>query len=58
MLFFDPSKYLIRDSLGVTFVVLREKYIENHQLAFLAFARTDGKLLQPAAGVYLQHPAS
>jgi HK97 family phage major capsid protein len=56
MLFGDFSKYIIRDSLGVTFVVLREKYIENHQLAFLGFARTDGKLLQPSAFVYLQHP--
>ncbi len=58
MLFGDFSKYIIRDSLGVTFVALREKYIENHQLAFLAFARTEGKLLQSAAFTYLQHPLS
>ena len=58
MLFGDFSKYILRDSLGVTFVALREKYIENHQVAFLAFARTDGKLLQPAAFNYLQHPLS
>jgi HK97 family phage major capsid protein len=58
MLFGRFDKYIVRDSLGITFVVLREKYIENHQIAFLGFARTDGKLLQPSAFVYLQHQLS
>ena len=38
--------------------VQRELYIVNHQIGFLAFCRTDGKLLQPSAFVYLQHPLS
>lgn len=58
MLFGDFSKYIIRDSLGVTMAIQRELYIANHQLGFLGFARTDGKLLQPSAFVYLQHPLS
>jgi len=52
------QKYLIRDSLGFTLAVQRELYILNHQIGFLAFCRTDGKLLQPSAFVYLQHPLS
>jgi HK97 family phage major capsid protein len=58
MILGDFSKYLIRDSLGFTMAVQRELYITNHQIGFLAFCRTDGKLLQPSAFVYLQHPLS
>jgi HK97 family phage major capsid protein len=58
MLFGAFNKYLIRDSLGVTIAVQRELYATNHQIGFLGFARTDGKLLQPAAFTYLQHPLS
>lgn len=58
MLLGDFSKYIIRDSLGFTLAVQRELYIVNHQIGFLAFCRTDGKLLQPSAFAYLQHPLS
>ena len=58
LLFGDFSKYIIRDSLGISLCIYRELYMPNHQLGFQAFARTDGKLLQPSAFVYLLHPAS
>ena len=39
------SKYLIREVLGVTLLRLDERYADFHQVAFLAFARADGNLL-------------
>jgi HK97 family phage major capsid protein len=45
VLFGDLSKYLIRDVLGVTLLRLDERYADFHQVAFLAFARMDGDLL-------------
>jgi HK97 family phage major capsid protein len=45
VLFGDISKYLIRDVLGVTLLRLEERYADFHQVAFLAFARHDGDLL-------------
>ena len=45
VLFGDLSKYLIRDVLGVTLLRLEERYADYHQIAFLAFARMDGALL-------------
>jgi HK97 family phage major capsid protein len=45
VLFGDLSKYLIRDVLGVTLLRLEERYADFHQVAFLAFARMDGDLL-------------
>jgi HK97 family phage major capsid protein len=58
MLLGNFDKYIIRDSLGFTLAVQRELYITSHQIGFLAFCRTDGKLLQPSAFVYLTHPLS
>jgi HK97 family phage major capsid protein len=58
MLFGDFQKYIIRDSLGFTLAIQRELYITNHQVGFLAFCRTDGKLLQPSAFTMLTHPLS
>jgi HK97 family phage major capsid protein len=39
------QKYLIRDVVGVTLLRLDERYADFHQVAFLAFARADGNLL-------------
>ncbi len=38
------SKYIIRDVLGITLLVLRERFAEAGQVAFLAFSRHDGDL--------------
>ena len=45
VLFGDLSKYIIRDVRGVTLLRLEERYADFHQVAFLAFARMDGDLL-------------
>jgi HK97 family phage major capsid protein len=39
------QKYLIREVLGITLLRLDERYADFHQVAFLAFARADGNLL-------------
>jgi len=58
MLFGRFDKYVIRDVLGFTMVRYNELYMPNHQVAFQAYLRTDGQVLQPAAFSLLQHPAS
>src|SRR5262245_43578482 len=45
MIFGDFSKYIIRDVVDVTLLRLDERFAELHQVAFLAFARSDGDLL-------------
>lgn len=45
ILFGDFSKYLIRDVRDVTLLRLDERFAEQHSVAFLAFARSDGDLL-------------
>jgi HK97 family phage major capsid protein len=45
ILFGDFSKYLIRDVRDVTLVRLDERFAEFGQVAFLAFSRHDGDLL-------------
>ena len=45
ILFGDFSKYVIRDVRDVTLLRLDERFAELHQVAFLAFARSDGDLL-------------
>lgn len=45
ILFGDFSKYTIRDVRDVTLLRLDERFAELHQVAFLAFARSDGDLL-------------
>ncbi len=49
ILFGDFSKYKIRDVRGVTLLRLDERFADYHQVAFLAFSRHDGVLLD--AGV-------
>jgi len=45
ILFGQLTKYLIRDVRGVTLLRLDERFADFHQVAFLAFARYDGDLL-------------
>jgi HK97 family phage major capsid protein len=45
ILFGALQKYLIRDVIGITLLRLDERYADFHQVAFLAFARADGNLL-------------
>jgi HK97 family phage major capsid protein len=45
ILFGDLSKYIIRDSRDITLIRLDERYADYHQVGFLAFARSDGDLL-------------
>lgn len=51
------SKYLIRDVRGITLLRLEERYAESLQVAFLAFSRHDGGLLD-AGGNPVQHYAN
>lgn len=53
VLFGALSKYLIRDTAQVTLLRLDERFADFHQVAFLAFSRHDGDLLD--AGT---HPVS
>lgn len=46
IVFGDMTKYWIRDTLGVTLLVLRERYAELGQIAFVAFNRADGRLIR------------
>jgi HK97 family phage major capsid protein len=45
VIFGDLSKYMIRDVRDIEIQVLRERFAEYHQVAFLAFLRADGDLL-------------
>jgi HK97 family phage major capsid protein len=45
VLFGALQKYYIRDTLGITLLRLDERYADFHQVAFLAFARSDGNLI-------------
>ena len=45
IIFGDLSKYMIRDVRDVTIQRLDERFAEYHQVAFLAFSRHDGDLL-------------
>jgi HK97 family phage major capsid protein len=45
VLFGALQKYLIREAIGITLLRLDERYADFHQVAFLAFARADGNLL-------------
>jgi len=58
ILFGDFSKYIVRDVRPLTMVVLRERFAELFQVAFVAYARADGKLLLPEAIKYYQNSAT
>ena len=50
ILYGDFSKYLIRDVRDVTLIRLDERYAELGVVAFLAFSRHDGDLLNAGTG--------
>lgn len=60
LLFGDFSLYYIRDAGGITVLRLDERYAENLQVAFLAFSRHDGKLIDAGTNPiqFYQHPAA
>jgi HK97 family phage major capsid protein len=58
LIFGDFSKYIIRDSAGITLIRFNELFAQNYQRGYQAFIRTDGQLLQPSAFAVLQHPLS
>lgn len=56
--FGDFKKYVIRDCLDITIVRLVELYALLGQVAFLAFSRHDGRILNPNAIKTFQNSAS
>jgi HK97 family phage major capsid protein len=51
ILFGNFSNYLIRDVTGLAVLRLNERFAENGQVAFVAFERTDGRLVAPTPGM-------
>lgn len=45
ILFGNFQKYFIRDTKGFTILRLSERFADYHQVAFLAFMRTDGRVM-------------
>lgn len=45
ILFGNFQKYFIRDTKGFTLLRLTERFADYHQVAFLAFMRTDGRVM-------------
>lgn len=58
VLFGNFNKYIIRDVLEVTLVRLVERYAEYGQVGFIAFARADGRAINPAAMKYYANSAT
>lgn len=51
VVFGNLGNYVIRDVLGFRVTRLNERFAENGQVAFIAFQRTDGRLVSAAAPV-------
>lgn len=45
------QNYIIRDILGMQMMVLRERYADYLQVGYIAFCRTDGRLVTAAAPI-------
>ena len=60
ILYGDFSKYIIRDVMDITLMRLDERYAEFGKVAFIAFMRTDGDLLDAGTNPikYIRQPAS
>ena len=54
MLFGDFSKYIVRQVLGMSLRRLEERFIDNGQIGFIAFARYDGELINTSAVKHLK----
>jgi HK97 family phage major capsid protein len=51
VLFGNFSNYIIRDVLGMQMMVLRERFADNLQVAWLAYMRTSGELVSAASPI-------
>jgi len=58
VIFGDFSKYIIRRVNGIALKRADERYVETDQVAFVAFARYDGELINTNAVKHLLHAAS
>jgi HK97 family phage major capsid protein len=59
VLFGNFSHYIIRDVVGVQMMVLRERFADYLQVGYIAFQRSDGKLVSAASPIkYYQNAAS
>lgn len=54
ILFGDYSKYIVRQVKGLVIKRLEERFIDNGQIGFIAFARYDGTLINTAAVKHLK----
>lgn len=54
ILFGDYNKYIVRQVLGVTIRRLEERFIDNGQIGYIAFARYDGELSNTSAVKHLK----
>lgn len=51
ILYGDFQNYLIRDTLQMTWMVLKERYAEFAQVGYIALMRSDGKLISAASPI-------
>jgi HK97 family phage major capsid protein len=51
VLFGNFQNYIIRDVLGMQMMVLRERFADSLQVAWLAFMRSDGKLISAGSPI-------
>lgn len=58
VLFGDMSRYVVRRAGNLQMLALRERYMENLQVGFIAFMRVDGELLNTAAVKHLAQAAA
>ena len=55
VLFGSFDKYIIRDVLGFDLIRMDERFADTFQVGYVAFMRTDGKLIQSSAVRALRH---
>lgn len=55
VLFGDLKKYIIRDVLNFDLIRMDERFADTFQVGYVAFMRTDGKLIQSSAVRALRH---
>jgi HK97 family phage major capsid protein len=59
ILFGNFSNYIIRDTRGMQITVLRERFADSLQVAWLAYMRTDGRLISGGTPIrYYQNSAT
>jgi HK97 family phage major capsid protein len=51
ILFGNFNNYIIRDVVGVQMMVLRERFADFLQVGYIAFQRSDGKLVSAASPI-------